>query len=806
MKRLLNLIILVFSLTAQTELLQGTGSGTGIYYNNGNVGIGTNNPTAKLYVVGNTHIVGNTYLQGDLQSNEHKLKIFDQFGSLEIGTRGNAGSMKLYTDQASFGFNASASFFGHLTVTDPTNTLRVAHLKGDALEFTRDNLNYIWGTKVGSSLALGTNGRSYGPKNSNLTLNADQSSFFNGNVGIGGNTAPQHPLVIRGTDPGRETNFYGDAIEFTRDNANYLWGKNTNSHLAFGTGGRSYGLSTSNLVLKADQDSYFNGKVGIGTTSPNSKLQVNGNISVGYRLDNLNRYIGKPEGVDSFGGNSNWIGFKSTATEDYITFGTHKSGVSGGERMRIDATGNVGIGTTNTNGAKLAVNGKAQFSGNYYNDYKAFDVSTVKTNGTGWYRIGSIHGGRGLYEVRIISRGTNDYNETNLLLTQGSYGVGNAITVLQNVKYNSSRVEAVRLSTENANGYLDLKLHNDINKLEIYIVKKTFETGHLYLTDLEFNPVVGSTDAIQAQILGKGHTLQNISSETHLPGAYFSGAIGIGTDSPTGHLHVKNENGSSYIDLETVTDKNNEIRFKYNGAPKGYVWSRLNGTQMAIGGGSTNNSMFINTSDGKVGIGTVDPKSILEINTGSTVDATGGIRLNRMSSSAYHGYMFSTNNTIDWSIGQNSEGGFSIYEDGLAAKTRFIVKDGGNVGIGTATPESKLAVNGTITTKKIKITANIVGGADFVFEDDYDLKPLEEVESFIKENKHLPEIPSAKDMKENGLDMSEFQIKLLQKIEELTLHTIRQEKEMAEMKKAAKKDRTTIQLLSSELNALKAAN
>jgi len=65
---------------------------------------------------------------------------------------------------------------------------------------------------------------------------------------------------------------------------------------------------------------------------------------------------------------------------------------------------------------------------------------------------------------------------------------------------------------------------------------------------------------------------------------------------------------------------------------------------------------------------------------------------------------------------------------------------------------------------------------DHVFYPDYNLRPLDELEQFIKENNHLPEIPSAKEVKENGLDLGDMQGKLLLKIEELTLYTIEQQK------------------------------
>ncbi|MFL9485768.1 hypothetical protein ACI6Q2_23520, partial [Chitinophagaceae bacterium LWZ2-11] len=101
----------------------------------------------------------------------------------------------------------------------------------------------------------------------------------------------------------------------------------------------------------------------------------------------------------------------------------------------------------------------------------------------------------------------------------------------------------------------------------------------------------------------------------------------------------------------------------------------------------------------------------------------------------------------------------------------------GNVGIGTTnTGSNKLAVEGTIGARKLKIT-QVTPWPDYVFDSAYTLTPLAQVEQFIKDYKHLPGVPSAKEVANRGLDVGDNQAVLLKKIEELTLYMIEMKKE-----------------------------
>jgi hypothetical protein len=161
----------------------------------------------------------------------------------------------------------------------------------------------------------------------------------------------------------------------------------------------------------------------------------------------------------------------------------------------------------------------------------------------------------------------------------------------------------------------------------------------------------------------------------------------------------------------------------------------------------------------------------------------GDVRLGARNGEWAHFYTSMPKYYFDKEIWVNS-GKIGSYDENLSLQvrgtTRMTLTEEGNVGIGTNAPQHELDVKGVIRAEELVVEMD---GADFVFESDYKLKSLEEVEAFIKANGHLPDVASAADMQINGVKQSEMNQKLLQKIEELTLYIIEQNSEIKDLKK-----------------------
>lgn len=544
--------------------------------------------------------------------------------------------------------------------------------------------------------------------------------------------------------------------------------------LRFFTGG----TGASNERVRIDN----NGNIGIGTTIPTNKLEIIDNIGVTFRssqIPNTAQYFRVFGGAYS-GNKTSLIINNSTLTDNFLQFGggtslaepaskilffTGSVGTTsvGVERLRIDNNGNVGIGTISPT-QKLDVVGNGMKVTNPTSSAYFYLEGNGSTNYAGSYlflKAGAIKAADTFNQVRFdVNRGTD--STANFQLARSKDGV------YQGYFYRYDDLGGHRFST--------VANRQATNTSEVLTIRSNGNVG------------VGTVSP---------NTLLHLKSAS----TSMLTIEGDNTDFGNAFTLYRANNGTNQRALGMFMFDNGGQNEWFIGRPyagsdafvinrKGNIISHSNSVSSLTDGSGASNDvarMFTINNSGKIGIGVSNPLEKLHI---------GGIGTQRIlveSTNSNDAVLSLRTPSQIWEVdvdGNNSSGiqpnSFLINESADGSNTRLFIAPGGNIGIGTKVVPNgyKVAIGGNLIVEKVKVKKRDTNGTwpDFVFAPTYKLPTLTEVESFVKQNSHLPEIPSAKEIETEGQDLGEMNRLLLKKVEELTLYLIEQNKEIKNLK------------------------
>jgi hypothetical protein len=263
-----------------------------------------------------------------------------------------------------------------------------------------------------------------------------------------------------------------------------------------------------------------------------------------------------------------------------------------------------------------------------------------------------------------------------------------------------------------------------------------------------------------------------------------NGNVVIGDDADPLNFAGNNSSRTTPIDAKlTIETPLNSAGWIHIGGPDSIIVSEGVGGVSAALGTLSNHAFRLNTngqgrmtilSDGKVIVGTNSqgPFGKFTVYTPNNSDGIAHV--------SEEGILLKTIvGGISAGVGTFSNHMMRIFSNSISV---INIDPAGNIGIGIANPLPgyKMAVNGNIKAKELVIETT--GWPDYVFEEKYQPMPLQELKQFIAQHHHLPNIPSAGELETDGVAVGEMQKKMMEKIEELTLYVIQQQKEIEELK------------------------
>jgi hypothetical protein len=623
-----------------------------------------------------------------------------------------------------------------------------------------------------------------GNSSSGFGKNALQNNTGNSNIAFGLGT-------LKSSSGGFNCAFGNEALSFNRvGNLNVAIG--TRALLNNDSGSRN--IAIGHRTLERNSTGSNNTAVGYASFLTNNG---NNNVSFGsYTPRNLltgdsNIFIGTESAINLVNGSNNVVlgnrvTFLRTPSTAFMAGNdTNKSIIiadgTGAQRIFIEKNGNTGIGLGNNiiPANRLDIKGGVVIGRNYTPN-GITQGQIAPTSGLlveGRVGIGTVSPNNKV-EITQGTDGNSGLRFTNL--TSNFNGVtvqpGNKFlsvnatgdVVLQKVSNSietNNLISSANIMTSNVNGIVSsVPIVNSISN--------TINTNNQLITSV--NGVQSVPVNLPAQLLQTISQSGNTISLSNNGGSFTIPTF-TDTDSQslalTGNtLSISNGNSvtlPTYTDVpQTISQSGNTISLSNNGGsftiPSTSVVAGNN--IMVTGDGSPTTPFLISSND----------KSIYDDN--GTIDQSTTINNNRI---------ITMNNSNIWFNSFSSESNGKIYIGSIASYPNV-------------TGNYKLFVEGGILTEKVKVALRSTDNwADYVFEKNYDLMPLKNVEEYINKNKHLPGIDSAEELSEKGLDLAEMQAKHMAKIEELTLYIIAQNKAIEKNSKDILELKKQIQALTS---------
>jgi hypothetical protein len=767
-----------------------------------------------------------------------------------------------------------------ITTTLPERGVRViqnggASGNGAACLHLKNNTS---GGMLWTLFSLGSGNTAVGSGNFLLSSSSDNGSTYahrlfidktTGNTGIG-TTAPAGKLEVSVTSPDdgitiRQTNTsgsIGSAGLYLNNNSGHNW--------AFLSTGPANNVGANHFALydvTQNQPRLFisgtNGNMGLGTTTPAQKLDVNGNINTSGNLTVASSFSLNSSG--SFQ-NTAWAGTgnrilltdatgKVTAlgqgTSTQVLYGNGVWGslpasafTNSGSDLNLP-TGKLGIGISSPSSA-LDVNGDAKVRGTinaagltgtgdrivYVDANGNLKTSNPNNNPVApspcvtsagpWYEGGNINpatntiGTCGAVDFILKSQ-----NNSVWLKPSGNVGIGNpnpaakldvngtintsaniqvSAPVAANVAYEIVQATASRFKTYgNGSTYIGTFASpaNDFDPNHMTMLTVGYSGAANKILNVVNNTSISAPSDLFT-VYGDGRTRllkqfeigdpANILNDPNNTAITISSAAGKGI-----HFNTWN-NAMPLIDVNTTTF--NGSPFTVYGDGRIEAKSLTATTRMyALTDNASGADKFVVYGDGKTAIGTntVAPTSNLEINDANSAE----IKVTSWSNNAakiwarnyLQAYNFGIDNNgvghIATSATNNTDGYMINFHPDFNNKPQVWI--GSEKPIGTHADFS-FAVAGKIVAQSLYITAaNNTNWADYVFAANYQLPSIYEVEKFYKKNQHLPEIPTAKEVEADGVDIAKMNVLLLKKIEELTIYMVEQQKQIDELKSKIKK-------------------